>query len=234
MKNVLLGILMIASSFASAHVPGMSFLEIRSKSGPVSISINRQTPVAPSMLYSVPALPPGNHLVEVYSAAGCHHFGPHEPQCRQVLLYSGNIYVQPGTRVSAVYEHKRGIRIKQVQTIGAPAVQGYPTWQPNYGYAYSPMTVISRPAFEAYLGTIDNQWTDSNRLLVAKQGLQYHFLTTAMVIEVMEEFWTESARLEFAKAAYTRVVDPQYYYLVNEVFWHSSSVQELDRFIRGF
>lgn len=234
MRNVLLGILMMASTFASAHVPGMSFLEIRSKSGPVSISINRQAPGAPTMLYSAPALPAGNHLIEVYGPMSCNHFGAHGSHCNRVLLFSGSIYVQPGTRVTAVYEHKRGIRIKQVNAIGAPVVQGYQGWQPNYPYNNVSMSVISRPAFEAYLDAVESQWTDNSRLTVAKQGLQYHFLTTAMVMEVMQEFWTESARIEFAKAAYNRVVDPQFYYLVNDLFWHNSSVQELDRFIRGF
>jgi hypothetical protein len=56
-------------------------------------------------------------------------------------------------------------------------------------------------------------------------------LTSAQITDIMRLFSFESSRLEIAKFAYNYVVDPQRYFMVNNAFSFSSSVDDLNRFI---
>jgi hypothetical protein len=49
----------------------------------------------------------------------------------------------------------------------------------------------------------------------------------------MQQFSFESTRLDFARFAYAYVVDPQSYFMVNNAFAFSSSVDDLNRFLMG-
>jgi hypothetical protein len=75
---------------------------------------------------------------------------------------------------------------------------------------------------------------ESTRLQVARQALDSRRLTSYQVRELMELMWFESSKLELAKFAYSRVIDKERFFLVNDAFSFSSSIDELDRFIRGF
>jgi hypothetical protein len=150
-------------------------------------------------------------------------------------LFAGRVYIQPGVVVRAVFDLARGFVIQQT----APLAQNYGSYN-YYGSSqdyYADVTAYAAPIamnnaqFLSFQDAIGDQWTEANRLQVALQGLAYNYLSTWQVKEIMDEFWTEDGRLEFAKAAFTRVVDPQIYYEVNEEFWSASSVQELSAYI---
>jgi len=47
----------------------------------------------------------------------------------------------------------------------------------------------------------------------------------------MGVFSFESTRLDFARMAYHRVIDPQNYFIVNNAFRFSSSIDELYQYI---
>lgn len=78
---------------------------------------------------------------------------------------------------------------------------------------------------------IDNGNFESTRLNILKQALPYNYFTTAQVRELMDLFWFESSKLEVAKLAYSKTVDQQNYYAVNNSFSFSSSVHELGEYI---
>jgi hypothetical protein len=81
------------------------------------------------------------------------------------------------------------------------------------------------------LQEISRQNFDSNRLQIAKQVISTNQLTSAQITDIMRLFSFESSRLEIAKFAYNYVVDPQRYFMVNNAFSFSSSVDDLNRFI---
>ena len=232
MKNTLLMLLFATTiSVASAYPGSRSSLEIVSYSGPISVSVDRQYFGQPSDHFAVDNIKPGNRYIEIFGIRF------HHGHAERVKLFAGRVFISNDSRISAVFDERRGFYIAETRpygTYGYGGYQGYDTYgygqdQGYYGYA-SPVP-MSSGQFSGYLDAVDDQWTESNRLQVALQGLTYNWLTTLQVKAVMETFWTESARLEFAKAAYSRVVDPQIYYEVNEVFWSQSSVQELSRYI---
>jgi len=79
--------------------------------------------------------------------------------------------------------------------------------------------------------TIDNAGFESTRLNIFKQALGYNYFTTSQVRELMQLFWFESSKLEVAKLAYPKTVDQNNYYLVNNEFGFSSSVNALGDYI---
>jgi len=85
--------------------------------------------------------------------------------------------------------------------------------------------------FEQLKRTIDNAGFESTRLTIFKQALAYNYFTTAQVRDLMNLFWFESSKLDVAKLAYNKTVDPYNYYLVNNEFNFSSSVNALGDYI---
>ena len=98
--------------------------------------------------------------------------------------------------------------------------------------ACPPVYVGMHPnAFAGALQVIESQTFDSDQVRVAKQIIRTNRVSSAQVAEIMELMNFESSRLEIAKFSYQFVDDPANFYIVNDVFWFSSSVRELDRFI---
>lgn len=73
---------------------------------------------------------------------------------------------------------------------------------------------------------------ESDKLIIAKQAVRGHAYSADQIGNIMMEFGYESSRLEFAKFAYGFCLDPENYYQVNSAFQFSSSIDELDQFIR--
>lgn len=90
---------------------------------------------------------------------------------------------------------------------------------------------ISASDFSQLKQTIDNAGFESTRLNIFKQALKYNYFTTAQVRELIDLFWFESSKVEVAKLAYSKTLDQNNYYLVNNNFSYSSSVNELGNYI---
>ena len=78
---------------------------------------------------------------------------------------------------------------------------------------------------------INNAGFESTRMSIFKQALQYNFFTSSQVAELMDLFWFESTKLEVAKLAYDKTLDKQNFYIVNNQFSFSSSVNDLGNYI---
>lgn len=93
------------------------------------------------------------------------------------------------------------------------------------------MVGMSPQAFNAALRAIQNQAFDADQVRMAKQIIRTNAVSSQQIAEMMRLMSFESSRLELAKFGYNFVADPQNYFVVNDVFWFSSSIRELDRFI---
>jgi hypothetical protein len=87
--------------------------------------------------------------------------------------------------------------------------------------------------FDGLMHTLRNVRFESDKVIVAKQMLAAHCVTSSQVETLLHAFDFESSRLEIAKFAYTRTCDPQNYFLVNNAFRFSSAIWELNRYIQG-
>jgi hypothetical protein len=88
-------------------------------------------------------------------------------------------------------------------------------------------------SFSQALAQIKQQNFESTRLTVSKQIITSNFFTSDQVRQMMQQMSFESSRVELARFAYNRVLDQQNYYLVNNAFSFSSSVDELNSYLFG-
>lgn len=105
---------------------------------------------------------------------------------------------------------------------------GYDNGGWNNGYG----NVMRAGEFESVKDALRKEWFESNRLKSAKFIIDKNNFTTAQVKEMMLLFTFENNKLEIAKYAYSKTVDKQNYYQVNEVLTFNSSKEELMRFVR--
>lgn len=114
---------------------------------------------------------------------------------------------------------------------------------------YSPNTVYSRdhncnqyPQNNVNL-MLQNQYQDlvlqirntsfeADKFSIAKQAIRSNYMSADQIGGIMMEFAYESTKLDFAKFAYPYCVDQQNYYQVNSAFGYSSSIQELEKFLK--
>lgn len=99
----------------------------------------------------------------------------------------------------------------------------------NGNYCYS----MGDYEFNMLKNTIENQSFDSSKLETAKSALYKNKITSRQVLELVKMLTFESSKLELAKFAYDRTVDQGNYFVVNNAFTFSSSIDELNRYIRG-
>lgn len=83
-------------------------------------------------------------------------------------------------------------------------------------------------SFIAAKKTISKQSFDDTKLTTAKQILKTNCLSSAQIKEIMLLFSFEATRLELAKLGYTKCVDVNNYFLLNDAFSFESSVEELN------
>jgi hypothetical protein len=104
---------------------------------------------------------------------------------------------------------------------------------PGYTGAIGCPWPMDQSAFSGALGTINGQSFEDNKLQIAKQVFTSNCMTTAQVSQIMALFSFEDSKLDFAKFAYGRTYDLSNYFMVNNAFTFSSSVDELNDFIQS-
>lgn len=102
------------------------------------------------------------------------------------------------------------------------------THQPVYNYGPQAM---SPEMFQQLKASIENQWFSSGQMDVFNQALSANYFTSLQVKEIVSVFTFSSDQLKVAKQAYTKTIDPQNYFVVNDVLEFSSSVNALSNYI---
>jgi hypothetical protein len=92
--------------------------------------------------------------------------------------------------------------------------------------------VMSSTSYNALISSIGKKSFGDDKLTLAKQAATANCMSASQVKGVMGVLSWEDNRLEFAKFAYSRCVDPQNYFQVNDGFEFESSIEELDEYIR--
>lgn len=110
--------------------------------------------------------------------------------------------------------------------------------QMHAGHSVDPLPqmpcAVNHQEFADICKTINSQSFSNTKITLAKQIISSKGCFTAQQIkEIMGLFNFESARLEIAKFAYNYTSDKENYYLVNDAFSFSSSIDELDKFLKG-
>jgi hypothetical protein len=104
----------------------------------------------------------------------------------------------------------------------------------NYNNGYYVPACMSSYDFMALKSTVANASFDDTRLSICKQVISASNVSSDQVYELMNLLTFESNKLDLAKFAYSRVVDKNRFYVVNNAFTFSSSVDELNRYISSY
>lgn len=145
------------------------------------------------------------------------------------LLIPGYIYPSGGQQLLELQGHegRENPRIPPSAPSQPTAPSPSPIPVPSY---CMPMDFS---AFEAAKTTIMKASFDDTKLSIAKQIASANCLTAAQIRDIMKLFSFESTRLDFAKFAYRYCYDKGNYFMVNDAFSFSSSIDELNQFIFG-
>lgn len=92
---------------------------------------------------------------------------------------------------------------------------------------------MDQQSFQYLLCSIEKSSFESTKEDIAETALISNYFTSQQVLAIMNAFTFESTKLDFAKHAYAKVIDPQNYFMVNSAFTFESSICDLNRFIAG-
>jgi hypothetical protein len=92
--------------------------------------------------------------------------------------------------------------------------------------------VMIATSYNSLISSIDKKSFGDDKLTLAKQAISSNCMSVVQIKGVMNVLGWEDNRLDFAKHAYSRCVDPQNYFQVNDAFDFDSSTEELDEYIR--
>ena len=88
--------------------------------------------------------------------------------------------------------------------------------------------------FNNLKNTIANATFESTKLGIAKSAASMNRFTSDQVLNLLYMFTYESTKLEFAKLAYNSTIDKAQFYIVNNAFTYSSSIDDLNRYISRY
>lgn len=94
-------------------------------------------------------------------------------------------------------------------------------------------SAMSAANFEGAKTSISGKGFDETKLSQAKTITKANCLTSAQIAQVCGLFGFEETKLAYAKYAYDYCFDQSNYYVVNDVFGFSSSVEELNEYIES-
>jgi hypothetical protein len=100
-------------------------------------------------------------------------------------------------------------------------------------YNYGP-SCMSDYDFSDLKAVVANTTFDDTKLSICKQAVSTNNVSSEQVYELMTLMTFESNKLELAKFAYNHVIDKSRYYIVNNAFTFSSSIDELNRYISTY
>jgi hypothetical protein len=101
----------------------------------------------------------------------------------------------------------------------------------NVNYVYN-ASLMQQNQFQDLILQLRNSSFESDKFSIAKQAIRSNFMSADQIGGIMMEFSYESSKVDFAKFAYAYCIDQQNYYQVNSAFSYSSSIQELENFLK--
>ncbi len=140
------------------------------------------------------------------------------------------IYEVRGRKKRVVYSG--GVNLAAASITYAEFYRGYLTVTEVVPLSPNPNFMVMNDAeFSRFMDRVNNESFESGKLDLLKTQIHYQFFTSLQVARIMDEFSFDSNRLDFAKLALAKTVDPQNYYLVSEKLSFNSNRQELNQFI---
>jgi hypothetical protein len=178
--------------------------------------------------FSIQNIQPGVHQVKVIKQQR----NPHGYGMLTRIMYNGTVSIPVNSLVIATVTSNRKLQLK-IARKGPVIRNNHSHGKFNDGHqncgGYG--NVMSHVSFNTLVNTLDNENFDSHKLSIIKQALVYNNLTTEQVVLLLNQFTFDSNKLKLAKMAFTKTVDKQNYFLVNNSFTFNSSIRNLNKYI---
>lgn len=150
---------------------------------------------------------------------------------KNILLYLLLLLVVPATAQSGLFDKKKdqGSQAPAKQQSRGPLINAGDFSKPNSASHNAEKGMNSRD-YDEVVRVISKEVFDEKRLNVAKRIISVNPMNTRQIVNICKLFNYENNRLEFAKYAFQHCVDPNKFFLVDEVFLFDSSKDELHDF----
>ena len=253
MKTFTTTLALVLTATVMMAFPGGSKLtiEVMGHRTNTMVVVNGQKYNATNNIVELNGLQPGNYPVKVLRPT---HWGDHG------VTFNGMIKVPHRSDVTALIT-RNGMKVNAVplahnggsywdnngghgngghHTPNANGNGGFVSIQPHHNpviepIVCAPVVIGMHPdVFASALRSIDLATFDSDQIRVAKQVISRNGASSQQIAQIMDVLSFESSRLEIAKFGWEFVGDPNNYHVVNDVFWFSSSIRELDRYINRY
>jgi hypothetical protein len=181
------------------------------------------------------AVAPGKHQVQIYKRLYDKASGKHRMQ----TVLNEVIYVPASQKV--FFQVNRNNKLVQIRSERLPKPQhNYPgQYRPapvrelppqHCVMSYETVNIMNAQDFAVLKNMVEDASFSSSQMSIIKQAFSSRMITSAQVLDLMQLFSFESSRLELAKWAYSKTIDKENYFLVNQGFTFSSSIRELESF----
>ncbi len=154
-------------------------------------------------------------------------------------VFEGQIEIPPASRVLAVLDQNGTLEISVIDDY-IPPTPGFSfksrTEQVQSNHGAPNMDAernqkIEPLEFQELKDNMSGAMDDHQRQTIAIEGLNNHMFTTSYIVQLAKLFRNETSRLEFAKSAYTRTVDPENYFQIKMLFIKEENIQSLDDYM---
>lgn len=178
----------------------------------------------------------GNHKLKVIK----HVYSGYGRPMQKIVVFNGFINIPANSKVNAKINRFNELQITEIEQLvnyySSSSYNGNCSSYNNnyYGNNYEHnncSSYMNNNRFNQLKNSISNIAFDSSRLKVAKQAVSSNILTSNQVYELCKLLTFESSKLELAKYAYSTVYDKENYYIVNNAFDFSSSIDELNKYM---
>ncbi|MEO8147029.1 MAG: DUF4476 domain-containing protein [Bacteroidia bacterium] len=243
-NNLLIAVLTVIGMITTAQVNASELNLKMFDRSLITVSIDNGPFTAPAPSVGINHIPEGYRLITVYS------FNPQPVHCGngQQLVFREMVYMPAMIEMNAAINRFGQFKVNNIipKNNPAPACNTqYQNYNQNgynngytqnqftnyYGNGYAQPNTFNNSDFDALHNTVEQQSFDQTRLSIAKQAIQSRMLNTEQVADLMRLFSFESTKLDFAKYAYQHTFDKDRYYVINNEFSFSSSIDELVNYI---
>ncbi len=186
--------------------------------------------------FSIQNIQPGIHQIKVVK----HQRNPHGYGVLTRVMYNGTVSIPVNSKVLATVTSNRKLQLKITRKGPKRQVNNNHSNNGVYSNGYnhgahqncgSYGNIMSYVSFNKLINTLDRENFDTHKLNIAKQALAYNNLTTKQVILLLNQFTFDSNKLKLAKIAFTKTIDQENYFLVNNSFTFNSSIRNLNKYI---
>jgi hypothetical protein len=155
-------------------------------------------------------------------------------------IFEGQIEIPPASRVQAILLQSGGLEISVLEDTQKPASSfDFKSKVEEIQQAKKPKSTelvdknrkIEPLEFADLRNNMAKAVTDQDRNSVGVEGLNKNTFTTSYIVQLARLFRNETSRLEFAKSAYTRVIDPENYFQVKLLFTKKENAESLQTYM---